>query len=112
MKELKNKSTKFYTYKLKQGKSFKVVLKHIHTTANLDDIKKEIEDLGHIVTNIWNFKKQGIKKVLHMFYVELKSKSIKASTRLAHFLIAELNLNYHMQNVRFLNVLIARNTGI
>jgi len=56
MKELKNKNTEFYTYKPKQGRSFKnyfkVVLKYIHTTANLDDIKKEIEDLGHIVTTL------------------------------------------------------------
>jgi len=54
---LKNKDTEFHTYKPKQERNFKVVLKHIHAIANLDDIKKEIEDLGHIVTNIWNIKK-------------------------------------------------------
>jgi len=56
-KELKSKNTEFYTYKPKQEKSFKVVLKHIHATKNLDDIKKEIEDLRHTVTSIWNIKK-------------------------------------------------------
>jgi len=50
MKELKSKNTEFYIYKSKQERSFRVVLKHIHDTANLDDIKKEIEDLDHIVT--------------------------------------------------------------
>jgi len=50
VKELK--SRKFQTYKPKQESSFKVVLKHIHATANLDDIKKETEKLGHTVTNI------------------------------------------------------------
>jgi len=49
VKELRNKNTEFHTYKLKQERSFKVVLKHIHATVSLDDIKKEIEDLGHIV---------------------------------------------------------------
>jgi len=75
VKELKSKNTEFHTYKPKQEKSFRVVLKHIHITANLDDIKKEIEDLGYTVTNIWNIKKQGTKKALHMFYVELKPKN-------------------------------------
>jgi len=56
MKELNSKNKEFHTYKLKQERSFKLV-KHIHTIANLNDIKKQIEDLGHIVTNIWNIKK-------------------------------------------------------
>jgi len=43
VKELKSKNMDFYTYKLKQEKSFKVVLKHIHATANVDDIKKEMK---------------------------------------------------------------------
>jgi len=54
VKELKNKNTEFHKYKPKQEKNFKVIFKHIHATANLDDIKKEIKDLGHTVTNIWN----------------------------------------------------------
>jgi len=37
VKKLITKNTEFYAYKLKQERSFKVVLKHIHTTANLDD---------------------------------------------------------------------------
>jgi len=57
LKELRNKDTEFHIYKSKQERNFKVVFKHIHTIANLNDIKKEIEDLGHIVTNIWNIKK-------------------------------------------------------
>jgi len=47
----------------------------MHVTVNLDDIKKEIEELGHTVINIWNIKKQDTKKALHMLYVELKQKS-------------------------------------
>jgi len=75
VKELKNKNMEFHTYKAKQERSFKVIFKYIHVTKNLDDIKEEIEDLRHTITNIWNIKKQGIKKALYMFYVELKPKS-------------------------------------
>jgi len=52
VKELKSRNTEFHTYKSKQERSFKVVLKHIYATANLDNIKKEIKELGHTVTNI------------------------------------------------------------
>jgi len=51
-----------------------VILKHIHARTNPDDIKKEIEDLEHTVSNIWNIKKQDTKKALHMFYVKLEPK--------------------------------------
>jgi len=39
IKELKSKNTEFHTYKPKQERNFKIVLKHIHATANLDNIK-------------------------------------------------------------------------
>jgi len=49
-----------------------IAIYSIYSTTNLDDIKKEI---GYTVINIWNIKKQGTKKALHIFHVELKSKS-------------------------------------
>jgi hypothetical protein len=53
VKELKSRDTEFHMYKPKQKRSFEIVFlyKHIHATANLDNIRKEIEDEGHIVTN-------------------------------------------------------------
>jgi len=52
VKELKSKNMKFHTYKSKQEKSFKVVLKYhnesiIPLNAFFNTIKKEIQDLGH-----------------------------------------------------------------
>jgi len=37
VKELKNKNTEFHIYKLKQERSFKVVLKHIHATGRYQE---------------------------------------------------------------------------
>jgi hypothetical protein len=42
-----SRNTEFHKYKSKQERNFGVILKHIHVTANLDEIKKEIGDLGH-----------------------------------------------------------------
>jgi len=35
-------------------------------------IKKDIEELGNKITNIWNIKKNGIKVSLNIFYIEIK----------------------------------------
>jgi len=43
VKELKSKNVEFHTHKPKQERSFRVVLKHIHASANLDDIKKRLK---------------------------------------------------------------------
>jgi len=40
----------------KQDRIFNVVLKYMHL-SNVDNIRKEIKDHGHIVTNAWNSKK-------------------------------------------------------
>lgn len=74
VKELEKKKTEFYTYKQKQDRSFKVVLKNIHPSTSIDDIKDALDDLDHECTNIWNIKQRTTKKALPMFIVELKQK--------------------------------------
>jgi len=49
VKELKSKNIEFHIYKPKKDRSFKVVLKHIHAIANLDNTKTEIEDLDQLL---------------------------------------------------------------
>jgi len=46
MKEL-NRNTEFHTYKAKQKRNFKVVLRYMHSSLNVNDISKEIEDHGY-----------------------------------------------------------------
>jgi hypothetical protein len=48
---------KFHTYKSKQESNFKVVLKYMHLSLNVDGIRKEIDYHSHIVSNMWNVKK-------------------------------------------------------
>lgn len=72
VKHLENKETEFFTYKLKQERSFKVILKHMHPSMETEDIREALEEKDHIVTNIWNIKQRITKKPLHMFVVELK----------------------------------------
>ncbi|KAH0949509.1 hypothetical protein HN011_007729, partial [Eciton burchellii] len=69
----KSKNTEYRTYKPKQKRSYRVVLKHTYATANLVDIKKEIEDLRQL--SIYEISRSKALKRLFMFYVELKPKN-------------------------------------
>jgi hypothetical protein len=42
-------------------------------SINSDDIRIEIENSEHTVTNIWNIKQYRIKLTLSMFFVDLKT---------------------------------------
>jgi hypothetical protein len=53
-KALVEKHAEFYTYKLKEERSYRVGLKNMHYSINPQEIKTEIEKLGDTVTNIWN----------------------------------------------------------
>jgi hypothetical protein len=56
IKVLAEKRKEFHTYKLKEERNCRVVLKNMHYSINPEEIKTEIEKLGHTVTNIWNIK--------------------------------------------------------
>jgi len=49
MKEFKTRNFEFHTYEPKQERSFKVVLKHMPPEEKIDEIKRDIEELGHKV---------------------------------------------------------------
>ncbi|GBP60981.1 Nucleic-acid-binding protein from transposon X-element [Eumeta japonica] len=71
-KELKNRSTEFFTYQPKQERSFRVVLKRIHPSTSTDDIKQALEDLHHKPNNIWNVKNTKTRKPLPIFFIDLQ----------------------------------------
>jgi hypothetical protein len=48
------------------------VLENMHYSINPQEMKTEIENLGHTVTNIWNIKQYRTKLPLSMLFVELK----------------------------------------
>lgn len=87
-KELQKRETEFYTYKPKEERSFRVVLKNIHPTTETNDIKVALEELDHKVTNIWNIKDRKTKMPLPLHYIDLKpnqnNKNIYNVKRLLH----------------------------
>ena len=74
-KALVDKNTEFHTFRPKQDKTYNVVLKGIHSSTPIEEIKEEIENMGHEVSNISNIKNRISKRPLPMFYINLKPKS-------------------------------------
>lgn len=72
IKALVDKNTKFHTYKPKAERSFRVVLKNLHPTTDVNEIKKSLADKGHEVTNIWNVKRKTTNIPLPIHFLDLK----------------------------------------
>lgn len=72
--ELNKRNTEYYSYQKKQDRAFRAVLKNIHSSTNIESLKAEIEEMGHIVLRINNIRKKNSSSPLPMFFVDLKTK--------------------------------------
>ncbi|GAB0086613.1 uncharacterized protein DMENIID0001_007100 [Sergentomyia squamirostris] len=70
-KELLDKKTELHSYQFKKDKTFRIVLKNIHHSTDLADIKTEFLKHGHTVKHITNMKHHTTKSPLPMFFVDL-----------------------------------------
>lgn len=74
-KALQEKNTEFHTYKLKGERNFNVVLRGLHPSTPVEDIKEFISAEGHDVVNVCNIKDNRTKLPMPLFWVNLKPKS-------------------------------------
>lgn len=72
VKILQQNGAEFHTYQLKSEKKYRVVVRNLHHSADIDDIKLEIENHGHKVANIHNIRHHTTKEPLSMFFVDLE----------------------------------------
>ena len=72
VEKLKKKNASFYTYQRKQDKSFKAVLKNMHPSVDIEDLKGEIEKHNDKVTRITNITQYLTQKPLPMFFVDIE----------------------------------------
>lgn len=64
-----------YTYQLKHERAYRVFLRGMHHSENIEMIKDEIEKHGHTVRNIVNIRHRATKDPLPLFAVDLEPKS-------------------------------------
>ena len=72
IKAVMEKNTEFHTYKPRQDRSFRVVLRNLHPSTEANDIKKALKEEGHEVTNIWNVKERTTNKPLPIHFINIK----------------------------------------
>jgi hypothetical protein len=77
------------SHKPRQDRSFRVVLKNIHPSTEVNDIKQALKDEGHEVTNIWNVKQRATNKPLPIHLIDIKpntnNKEIYRNNSLEHY---------------------------
>lgn len=61
-----------HTYSLEEEKKHRVVLKNMHHSTSVDDIIKELQNLGHEVTNIMNVTNRQTKEKKNLFFIDIK----------------------------------------
>ena len=72
---LNSKNTEYYTFKPKHLRGFNVVLRNMHYSTDLCEIKTELAELGHEVVHIQNMIHSHTKQPMSLFSIELKLKS-------------------------------------
>ena len=72
VKHFKDKNIYFHTYQLKEERAFRVVIKHLHYTTDIHEIKRELSALGHKVRNITNLRHRQTKDPLNIFFIDLE----------------------------------------
>ena len=73
-KILRALNANFQTYQLKEERPFRVVLRNIHHSADIDELKTELSKLGHEVINVSNIRHRVSKDPLSLFFIDLKQK--------------------------------------
>jgi hypothetical protein len=61
-----------HTYQIKAERTYRIVIRHLHHSVPLDDIKEELQKEGHTVRNIMNIKHKQTKDPLSLFFVDLE----------------------------------------
>ncbi len=69
---LNQKNIAFHTYQLKEDRAYRVVLKNMHHSIDLEEVKDSLEQMGHKVRNIVNARNYQTKAPLPMFFVDLE----------------------------------------
>jgi hypothetical protein len=58
-----------HIYQLKEERAYRTVIRYLHHSTNLDDIKQEVAELGNTVRNTINVRYKQTKEPLNHFFV-------------------------------------------
>ena len=76
VKHFKENGIFFHTYQLKEETAYRVVLKYLHHSTDVQNIRQELLEMGHVNRNIVNAHHRQIKEPLNHFFVDLEPADI------------------------------------
>ena len=71
-KFLKEKNIIHHTYQLKQEIVFRVVIRHLHHSVDIEEVKSELLEKGFEVRNMINIRHKITKEPMPLFFVDLE----------------------------------------
>nr|CAI5850793.1 unnamed protein product [Callosobruchus analis] len=72
VREFRQNNIFHHTYQLKEERAYRVVIRYLHHSTKIGDIKDELEKLGHKVRSILNVQHRITKEPLNLFFVDLE----------------------------------------
>jgi hypothetical protein len=69
---LKENNIYYQTYQLKEERAYRIVIKHLHHSTDMEEIRQELLELGHKARNILNAQNRITKEPLNMFFIDLE----------------------------------------
>ena len=68
-----NKNNLYYrTYRLREERAYRIIIKYLHHSTDINEIRQELFDLRHDVRNIVNAHQRLTKEPLNLFFVDLE----------------------------------------
>lgn len=74
LQKLRDKNIDMRSFLNNSKRSFKVVIRNLHFSTDVSDVKSEIESYGYRVFCITNMTHRVIKSTLNLFVIELERK--------------------------------------
>ena len=69
------KQTEFHRNKPRQDRSFRVVIRNLHPSTEIQDIKRALVEKGHEVTNVSNAKQRSTNRALPLHFIDIQPHS-------------------------------------
>lgn len=89
---LNEKKTEYHSFRINDDKTFRVVLKGVHPTTDINDISESLNALGHTVIRINGANNRKTGKKLPIFFIDLEkndnNKKIFDIKRLLHMVVS------------------------
>ena len=72
IRHLKGNNIYYHTYQLKEERTYRIVIKHLHHSTDIEEIRQELLELGHKARNIINAQHRITKEPLNLFFIDLE----------------------------------------